>query len=68
VSNAPEPIGEWMRSQGFPPEKCFMVLPLRLREAFKHDCPPYVRFSNDVSGNTALLLYDVLPELKRGAA
>lgn len=39
----PEPIGEWMRSQGFDPEAgCMLVLPARLR--FVHP-PRYVRFS-----------------------
>ncbi|WP_159271999.1 hypothetical protein [Variovorax boronicumulans] len=39
----PEPIGEWMRSQGFDPEAgCMLVLPVRLK--FVHP-PRYVRFS-----------------------
>lgn len=31
ASREPEPIGEWMRSQGFPPEKCVLILPLEYR-------------------------------------
>ena len=44
----PEPIGEWMREQGFPPEASLLVLPETMRGQLPV-WPSYVRFSVDVS-------------------
>lgn len=42
----PEPIGEWMRTQGKPPEEWFVVLPEELRKsASDWALPVYVKFS-----------------------
>lgn len=51
----PEPIGEWMRRQGFPPELYTMVLPTKLRDGLDSSVPAplvwpgYVQFSVSVS-------------------
>ena len=51
----PEPIGEWMRRQGFPPEMYTMVLPVKLRDGLDSSVPAplvwpgYVQFSVSVS-------------------
>jgi hypothetical protein len=44
----PEPIGEWMRSKGFPPESSLLILPYAMAEGFLFP-PQYVRFSRLVS-------------------
>lgn len=46
-ARGPEPIGEWMRAQGFPPESCFLVLPEteKWRAVAGPFFPQYVRFS-----------------------
>lgn len=55
----PEPIGEWMRQQGFPPETSLLILPETMREQLPPFAwPRYVRFSLDVAGPT--LMRDVL--------
>ena len=53
----PEPIGEWMRAQGFPPERCLLVLPAHMKSGSKF-WPSYVRFSAYV--NDPVLVQDVL--------
>lgn len=40
-----EPIGEWMRSKGFPPESSLLLLPESYRSEFGNFPPRYVRFS-----------------------
>lgn len=51
----PEPIGEWMRRHGFPPELYTMVLPVKLRDGLDSSMPAplvwpgYVQFSVSVS-------------------
>lgn len=40
----PEPIGEWMREQGFPPETSVLMLPETMRSHLPF-WPSYVRFS-----------------------
>lgn len=74
-----EPIGAWMREQGFDPLRgCIAVLPEQLRVDVGPFPPPYVRFCRDI---VAPVLMDVaalgLPEtiadafpllLKRSAA
>jgi hypothetical protein len=47
----PEPIGEWMRSQGFPPETSLAVLPLMMRKELPI-WPRYVCFSGLVASPT----------------
>jgi hypothetical protein len=44
ASIPPEPIGEWMRSKGFPPEQYIVVLPKAMREHLIFP-PRYVLFS-----------------------
>lgn len=43
----PEPIGEWMRQQGCPPDKWCLILPQRLRDEVGGPMfwPDYVAFS-----------------------
>lgn len=42
----PEPIGEWMREQGFPPETSVLILPAAMRDKLPpFGWPTYVRFS-----------------------
>ena len=43
----PEPIGEWMRAQGTPPEEWTLVLPTKYRETRQGPAiwPSYVVFS-----------------------
>ena len=43
----PEPIGEWMREQGFPPETSLVILPEMMRPQLPI-WPSYVRFSTHV--------------------
>lgn len=45
----PEPVGEWMRDRGFPPETSFLVLP-EARRATGPQHLPYVRYSPFVEG------------------
>ena len=40
----PEPIGEWMREKGFPPESSLLFLPLVMRDQLPF-WPSYVRFT-----------------------
>lgn len=47
----PEPIGEWMREQGFPPETSLAILPLTMRGLLPF-WPEYVRFSVHVGAPT----------------
>lgn len=54
----PEPIGEWMREQGFPPETSLVLLPETMRSQLPV-WPKYVRFSLDVG--EPVLAKDVLP-------
>jgi hypothetical protein len=43
----PEPIGEWMREQGYPPEHNFLVLPTGYKEKMQLSYwPSYVSFSD----------------------
>lgn len=57
----PEPIGEWMRRRGFPPEMYTMVLPVKLRDGLDSSVPAplvwpgYVQFSVSVSAPTFYL-------------
>ena len=45
----PEPIGEWMREKGFPPETSLVILPETMRpELPPFAWPSYVRFSTHV--------------------
>lgn len=48
-SLGPEPIGEWMRSQGYPPEDYDLLLPLWYYKSQEDDLPfmwpNYVKFS-----------------------
>jgi hypothetical protein len=54
-----EPIGEWMRSQGFPPERSLLLLPSSYRALLAPiRAPRYVRFSEFVK--QPLLSADVL--------
>jgi hypothetical protein len=48
----PEPIGEWMRAQGYPPEDWRLILPLKLRSGLDWPAmlPDYVVFSPVVDG------------------
>lgn len=41
----PEPIGEWMRQKGCPPEQWLVFLPMKLREPRPFGWPDYVKFS-----------------------
>ena len=43
----PEPIGEWMRKQGHPPEDWRLMLPMRMLDEIKAPVvwPDYVGFS-----------------------
>lgn len=43
----PEPIGEWMRQQGNPPEEWILILPQRMRDKVAGPMfwPNYVAFS-----------------------
>lgn len=51
----PEPIGEWMRGQGFPPETSLAILPETMRGLLPPFAwPQYVRFSLDVSEPTLM--------------
>lgn len=45
-----EPIGTWMRKQGYPPENWVLVLPQRLRDSLQAVChmPNYVKFSGRI--------------------
>lgn len=47
----PEPIGEWMRSQGRPPEHWRVVLPRKMRDSADRPLiwPDYVAFSDVLS-------------------
>lgn len=47
----PEPIGEWMREQGFPPETSLAILPETMRSQLPI-WPSYVRFSLGVTEPT----------------
>lgn len=47
----PEPIGEWMREQGFPPETSLAILPETMRSQLPI-WPSYVRFSLGVAEPT----------------
>jgi hypothetical protein len=53
----PEPIGEWMRQQGYPPERYLLVLPLKMREDIP--CPQllpyYVEFSQAADKPTFIM-------------
>lgn len=49
----PEPIGEWMREQGFPPETSLALLPETMRSQLPF-WPEYVRFSVDVKEPTLM--------------
>lgn len=65
----PEPVGEWMRGQGFPPETCCLLLPESHRAQLGPFWPPYVAFSKFVASptlvrfNPRLLLPNVPPAL-----
>ena len=52
IQENPEPIGEWMRGQGFPPETCCLILPERMRELLGPFWPPYVSFSSNFAEPT----------------
>lgn len=54
----PEPIGEWMREQGFPPETSLAILPEWMRAQLPF-WPKYVQFSLDVG--EPILAKGVLP-------
>lgn len=56
-SMPPEPIGEWMRAQGHPPERWRVVLPNKLLEEVPGPAvwPRYVSFSQMVSSPIFLL-------------
>lgn len=57
----PEPLGEWMREQGFPPEASLLILPETMRSQLPSFAwPRYVRFSLNVSAPT--LMRDVLAD------
>ena len=57
-STPPEPFGEWMRQQGFPPETSVLFLPETMRgELPSFAWPRYVQFSLDVG--TPMLMRDV---------
>lgn len=47
----PEPIGKWMREQGFPPETSLAILPETMRGQLPF-WPEYVRFSVHVGAPT----------------
>lgn len=47
----PEPFGEWMRSQGCPPEDWTVVLPKQIQSECPY-WPKYVRFSAYVDSPT----------------
>lgn len=52
----PDPIGEWMRDQGFPPETSLLILPETMRSLL--DFPPrYVKFS--VVASSPMLVKDL---------
>jgi hypothetical protein len=52
IKENPEPIGEWMRGQGFPPETCCLILPPGMRAQLGPFWPPYVTFSPLVTSPT----------------
>lgn len=52
-STPPEPFGEWMRQQGFPPETSLLFLPLTMRPHLPF-WPEYVQFSVDVKEPTLM--------------
>lgn len=47
----PEPMGEWMRRRGYPPEKWILILPEQARPHLVSQMmmPSYVRFSDLVT-------------------
>ena len=47
----PEPIGEWMRKRGYPPEEWVLVAPIEMRPEGVSEMlvPSYVRFSRLVT-------------------
>jgi len=56
-----EPFGEWMRTQGFPPERCLLLLPQHYAALVEFP-PRYVRFSAVI--DKPVLVHDVLDTLK----
>lgn len=44
-----EPIGEWMRENGFPPDQYQLILPERMRDEVGPLPPRYVKFSPYIS-------------------
>lgn len=52
----PEPIGEWMRAQGYPPAVSTLVLPESMRAAVGPWPPKYVVFSDRLPGGGPVLL------------
>lgn len=58
----PEPIGEWMRKQGMPPEKWKVILPESFRAKFPEIVfwPRYVQFSKLATGPMFFPYNDVL--------
>jgi hypothetical protein len=54
----PEPIGEWMRDQGFPPDRCLLILPLHMRRQMGAFPPNYVNFTQHVE--QPVLTHDIL--------
>lgn len=51
----PEPLGEWMRSQGYAPEQYTLVLPVALKSEGPALWPSYVVFSPHVAGPMFIL-------------
>lgn len=56
----PEPIGEWMRNQGRPPEKYHVVFPEKMRDEIQGPMfwPQYVLFSKALEQPVFILCKD----------
>lgn len=65
--HAAEPIGQWMRSEGCPPEEWVVFLPSEMRRQVG-PCPPsYVRFSNHIPGPVIVKARALFPLMTVGA-
>ena len=57
----PEPVGEWMRSKGCPPEDWSVVMPIQMRPGNTHWWPDYVIFSPAVDQPVFINRKEALP-------
>lgn len=54
-ANRPEPLGEWMRQKGFPPESCSLILPPSMRPALSMLAMPHYAWFSELVATPTLI-------------